>query len=298
MDELDKLDPLYEKATEALELHNLLQSLPTHKENAEKYNRHKQLHDKSVEMLRTADKCALQFLGRYYDDPEKVWAGGPISDENTANYDLRSGISGWAIKAFEIAKAETTAPVDSDDGIVAEIDLIDTGDMTKRSENENAYKEKAQGLGSPDEEEKVEAINRETELIAWKIGAEAAKKLAEDQYSSNPQWGTAQTRFPVWNDQKNFYNQYIDGKYNNIKEYLAALQFNQVSLNIAQELNNILTEDPEVKAYNARELGRLAGVVGDDDETEEEEAANDEITSLVAQKQADLKKQPTSAATL
>lgn len=35
MDELDKLDPLYEKATEALELHNLLQSLPTHKENAE-----------------------------------------------------------------------------------------------------------------------------------------------------------------------------------------------------------------------------------------------------------------------
>lgn len=71
MDELDKLDPLYEKATEALELHNLLQSLPTHKENAEKYNRHKQLHDKSVEMLRTADKCALQFLGRYYDDPEK-----------------------------------------------------------------------------------------------------------------------------------------------------------------------------------------------------------------------------------
>lgn len=50
MDELDKLDPLYEKATEALELHNLLQSLPTHKENAEKYNRHKRLHDKSVEM--------------------------------------------------------------------------------------------------------------------------------------------------------------------------------------------------------------------------------------------------------
>lgn len=63
-----------------------------------------------------------------------------------------------------------------------------------------------------------------------------------------------------------------------------------MSLNIAQELNNILTEDPEVKAYNARELGRLAGVVGDDDETEEEEAANDEITSLVAQKQADLEK--------
>lgn len=116
-------------------------------------------------------------MGRYYDDPEKVWTGGPISDENTANYDLRSGISGWAIKAFEIAKAETTAPVDSDDGVVAEIDLIDTGDMTKRSENEAAYKEKAQGLSSPDEEEKVEAINRETELIAWKSAPKRPKSL-------------------------------------------------------------------------------------------------------------------------
>ena len=288
MDELDKLDPLYEKATEALKLHNLLQALPAHKENAVKYNRRKQLHDKSVEMLQKADKCALQFLGRYYNAPEKVWTGGPISDENTANYDLRSGISGWAIKAFEIAKAETTSPVDSDDGVVAEIELTDSGDLSKRSENEAAYREKTQGLSSPDEEEKVEAINRKTELIAWKIGAEAAKKLAEDQYSQQPRWGTAKTRFPIWNDQKNFYNQYLDGKYNNIKEYLAALQFNRVSLNIAQELNNILTEDPEVKAYNANELGRLAGVVGRDEEPEDETAANDEIMSLIAQKQIDL----------
>lgn len=288
MDELNKLDPLYEKATEALELHNLLQSLPVHKENAEKYKRHQQLHNKSVEMLRNSDKCVLQFLGRYYKNPEKVWTGGPISDENTTNYDLRTGISGWAIKAFEIAKAETTSPVDSNDGIVTEIDLIDTNDMTKRKENEESYSKKKQGLSNPDEEKKVEAINRETELIAWKIGAEAAKKLAADQYSSNPQWGVAQKHFPIWNDQKNFYNQYLDGKYNNIKEYLSALQFNQIALNIAQELNNILTEDSEIKAYNARELGRLAGVVGNDDEAKED--TDSEIASLLAQKQADLAK--------
>ncbi len=285
MNELNKLDPLYEMATEALELHNLLQALPSYRENAKKYTRFKQLHDKSVEMLKKSDQCVLQYLDRYYTNPETVWTGGPISDENVANYDLRSGISGWAVKAFEVAKAETTSPVDSDDGIVTEIDVVDGSDMSKRSENEAAYKEKTQNISNPAENKKVEAINRETELIGWKIGAEAAKKLAEDQYSSNPQWGIPRKRFPIWNDQKNFYNQYLNGKYGNIKEYLASLQFNQAALTIAQELNDILIDDPEVKAYNARELGRLSNVVGDDDENEY--PGNAEYDSLMAQKEAE-----------
>ena len=285
-EELNKLDPLYEKATKALEVHNLIQSLPSYKENANKYNRFKKLHDKSVEMLRLSDKCVLQYLNRYYTDPEKVWSGGPISDENTANYDLRKGISAWAITAFEVAKAERTAGLDSDDGVVSEVDVIETTDMSKRSENEKEYEKKVKekDLSNPNDEEKANAINRETELVAWKIGAEAAKKLAEDQYSGSPQWGSVKTPFPIWNDQKNFYNQYIDGKYNNIKEYLAALQFNNVALNIAQELNNILTEDPEVRAYNANELGKLAGYVSEDDNSDDEE--NNAVTEVAEQKKA------------
>ena len=288
MEELNKLDPLFEKATKALEIHNLIQSLPSYKENANKYNRFKQLHDKSVEMLRLSDKCVLQYLDRYYTDPENVWTGGPISDENTANYDLRKGISAWAITAFEVAKAERTAGTDSEDGIVQEIDVLDTTDMSKRSETEKEYEEKnkEKDLSNPKDEDKANAINRETELVAWKIGAEAAKKLAEDQYSGNPQWGNVKTPFPIWNDQKNFYNQYIDGKYNNIKEYLSALQFNKVALDIAQELNNILTEDPEVKAYNARELGKLAGYVSEEDEADDEE--NNAVTEVAKQKEAAL----------
>ena len=284
MAELNKLDPLYEQATKALEVHNLLQSLPTYKENAEKYNRFKQLHEKSLEMLKASDQCVLGFLGRYYSSPEKIWSGGPISDENIANYDLRSGLSGWAIKAFEIAKAETTAPLDSEDGIITEIELFDTSDMSNRKENEEKYKEKNQDLTNPSDMEKASAINRETEMIAWKIGAEASKKLAEDQYSKNPQWGTPKVRFPIWNDQKNFYNQYIDGKYNNIKEYLAALQFNKTALEIAKELNNILTEDADVKAYNAKELSKLASALPEDEEVEENTAEN-ELTSGQDQKQ-------------
>ena len=286
MEELNKLDTIFEKMSKALEIHNLIQSLPSYKENASKYNRFKQLHDKSVEMLRLSDKCVLQYLNRYYTEPEKVWTGGPISDENTANYDLRTGISAWAINAFEIAKAEKTAGIDSDDGIVNQIEVVDTTDLSKREENEKKFDEENKKLTNPSDTEKTEAINRETELVAWKIGAEAAKKLAEDQYSSSPKWGTAKVRFPIWNDQRNFYNQYIDGKYNNIKEYISALQFNKIALDIAQDLNNILTKDPEVKAYNAKELSSLAGFVKDDEEEDEEE--NNALKEVAAQKQAAL----------
>lgn len=285
-EELNKLDPLFEKATRALEVHNLIQSLPSYKENASKYNRFKQLHDKSVEMLGLSDKCVLQYLGRYYTDPEKVWSGGSISDEDMANYDMRKGISAWAITAFEVAKAEKTAGMDNNDGIISEVDVVETTDMSNRSENEKEYEKKAKekNLSNPNDDEKANAINRETEMVAWKIGAEAAKKLAEDQYSGSPQWGSVKTPFPIWNDQKNFYNQYIDGKYNNIKEYLAALQFNKVALDIAQELNNILTEDPEVRAYNANELGKLAGYVSEDDNSNEDE--NNTVTEVAEQKKA------------
>ncbi len=281
MEELNKLDSLFEKARQALEVHNLLQALPTYKENAEKYNRFKQLHDKSVEMLKTSDKCVLQYLERYYTDPEKVWTGGPIPEENISNYDLRSGISAWAIAAFEVAKAEKTAGIDSDDGIVREVEIIDTTDMSKRRENEKKHEAASKDKINPGDQEKTEAINRETELVGWKIGAEAMKKLAEDQYSSNPQWGNVKKKFPIWNDQKNFYNQYINGKYNNIKEYISSIQFNKAALEVAQELNNILIEDEELQAYNANELSKLSSYVGEDDYAED--ASLNEATMKVAE---------------
>lgn len=295
MAELNKLDPLYEQATKALEIHNLIQSLPSYRENAEKYNQYVRLHDKSLEMLKSSDQCVLQYLGRYYGDPEKVWSGGPLSDD-VANYDLRTGISGWAVKTFEVAKAERTSATDLNDVGAVEVDVpADVNDMTTIGDREDALRAKSnQGQMNPSNEEEVEKINRETGMIAWKIGAEAAKILAQDQYSAEPQWGVAQTKFPIWNDQKNFYNQYIDGKYNNIKEYLSALEFNQQALTIAQQLNDLVAETMEIKAYNARELAKLSARLEaeneEDDNVEKEDEENPELAALGSQRSSAIAK--------
>lgn len=130
----------------------------------------------------------------------------------------------------------------------------------------------------PQKKAESEKTNREASLLAWKIGAEAAKSLAEDQYSSSPKWGKPKEKFPIWRDQKNFYNQYIDGKYENMKNYLNMLDFGNIALNIAQELNKD-TESSEIRQYNTNELNKLAALLermGKEEKTDENavEASN------------------------
>lgn len=295
MEELNKLDPLYTMATEGLEIHNLIQSLPQFRDIFEKYENYQKLHAKSLEMLKASDQCVLQYLGRYYADPEKVWSGGPIG-ENVNNYDLRTGVSGWAIQTFEAAKAEETSPVDTNDFTEIELDTnFDTGDLTNIEQQKELIKAQKFGSGfnNPSKDKEIEAINRETSMLAWKIGAEAAKALAQDQYSETPKWGEAQTKFPIWNDQKNFYNQYLEGKYGNIKQYLTAMEFNQIAVNIAKEINSITPQKAEIKNYNARELGKLETVVTAMVKAEEEnkgkEIPDEELQALKDKRAAEIK---------
>lgn len=294
MEELNKLDPIYALGKEGLEIHNLIQSLPQFREIFEKYDNYVKLHERSLEMLNVSDQCVLQFLGRYYADPEKVWSGGPLGN-NVNNYDLRTGVSGWVIKTFEAAKAEKTSPVDVSDFTEVEVDTnVDTGDLTNIEQQKELVKAQnlGSGLNNPSKTEEVEAINRETALLGWKIGAEAEKDLAQDQYSEAPKWGEAQTKFPIWNDQKNFYNQYLEGKYANIEQYLDSLEFHQVALSIAKEINSITPQDPEVQIYNAQELGKLDAVVAAISQEEDKATAisDKELQTLKDVRAADIEK--------
>ncbi len=262
MAELEKLNPVYEKSQEAMEVHNLMKSLPSYREMFEQYEQMKKLHEQSLKILKEADQCSIQFLGRYYNNPEQVWTGKPISDSQINEYDLRSGISGWAIKSFEVAKAEQTSPISMDDLTETEVDVdIDNSDLSSIEKNKEKYqKMSGSGLANPSKEEEIEKVDRETSMINWKIGAEAASLIVQDQYGSKPQWGTPSKKFPIWNDQKTFYTQYIDGKYNNIKEYLKNVDVNDVAIEIAFKLND-LVKDAEEKAYNAQELNKLSALI-------------------------------------
>ncbi|MFR1032419.1 MAG: hypothetical protein ACLSE6_07875, partial [Alphaproteobacteria bacterium] len=67
--ELDKIAPLYEKAQDALDVHNLLQALDSYRGIFENYEQYKQLHQKALDAVAAADQCSIQYLKRYYPDP-------------------------------------------------------------------------------------------------------------------------------------------------------------------------------------------------------------------------------------
>lgn len=259
--ELDKITPIYEKAQEALTVHNLMQSLESYQGIFKNYEQHKKLHEKSLEALGNSDKCVIQYLNRRYSSPETVWKGN-IGDAAEKDYDSRKGISGWAIKAFELAKSEEST-VDTEDfgtmeiNMNVDIDNVNSAEtVQKELENQNL-----DTMTDPSQAEKVEAATRESNMVSFNVGAEAARLLVEDQYKDTPQWGRPTVNFPVWNDQISFYNQYLDGKYGNIKDYLQQYDVSSLIVEIAYPLNELLVDDVEEKANNRAGLDQLSAVL-------------------------------------
>ena len=266
--ELDKIAPLYEKAQDALDVHNLLQALDSYRGIFENYEQYKQLHQKALDAVAAADQCSIQYLKRYYPDPEQVWKGS-IADAAINDYDARRGISGWAVKAFEVAKSEESLPIDTDElgtiDINSDIDIDDVNSMeTIKADLE---KQDMASLANPEQTAAAEKATRESQMISFNIGAEAAQLLAQDQYEASPQWGMPSTKFPVWNDQINFYTQYLDGKYENVKDYLHQLDVSSVIVDIAYPLNDLLVDDEEERANNRAGLDKLAGMLKSEEQS-------------------------------
>lgn len=276
MMELEKLTPVYNTAQEAIEVHAIMKALPTYKETFERYEQFLKLHQRSLEALNNADKCAIQYLGRYYNNPKEVWNGGAINEAQVNEYDLRSGISAWAIKTFELAKSEQAAPISSDDLGEYEIDAsIDSTNLNSVEKQKDSFsKQNVVGMANPSKDEELEKINREVGMLNWGIGAEAATLLVQDQYGSAPKWGGINKKFPIWHDQRTFYNQYIDGKYANIREYIKAIDVNVAALKIAYKLNDVLDDiDDEERQANLKSLDKISsflkdGEAGNDSEIE------------------------------
>ncbi len=217
MAQLDMLNPVESSVTAAMDVHNVIHDLPNYQKAAQTYRETEEKYKKALEALQASEKCALRYVGRHFKDADQTWAGGNFLENPTA-HEQRKGISGWAVEAFEVAKAAKASSADTDDVVVLDIDEDET-DLSDISDTAKAQAvlDKNQAVSaSTSKQEKTVAENREISLVSWQVGAEASKLLA----NSPEEWGTVKEKFPVWNDTKSFYNQYLSGKYANIKSYL------------------------------------------------------------------------------
>jgi len=259
---LENVYDAYGDLQDALEMHNQIKTLSGIQLSYSNYNKAKKIHNKILESLKEIEQCTIDYYGNIYSNARQMWNGG-LSEQNITNHDLRKGISGWAVKAFNLAKAEDTGfVVETEDFAESGLDTtnVDSSDLSQISKI-GAKVDKNQAKNGFKNSSKSNEINeslKETARIAWNIGSEAARMLATDQAMNgkNGKWGNVHTSYPVWNDTKEYYNQYIDGKYDNIIRQLELINTNEVALKIASEINDLIASSEE-KSNNEKGLSRL-----------------------------------------
>ena len=280
---LNEISEAQEIVNKAKDVHNLLQQLPTYKETFIQYDLIKKLHAKSVQSLEMADGCVIKYLNYYYNNSNHIWYGQSSAPENHCDYDNRQGLSGWAITAYQLANSSTgnnidvnemTNPVPGVEDGDPELVEINTDNLSNKSEsygfvtpdvNTEEYKdtvedkdpEKMAEERDGDKEKKEDNFtdsnkakefsntSREVSLINWQIGRQAAQMLVNDQNSANPQYGQAHRKYPLWNDLRSYYNQYIEGKYSNMKAYINQLQLGGKAIQLLEAFNGAITNDAE-----------------------------------------------------
>ena len=214
MNELEKLEPINDNLKAAVDAHNAINRLRSYKNIQKQYNNTVKLHDKSVELLKQSEQCTINFMGRYFKNPIKVWSGKNMSSI-PQNHDLREGLSAWAIAMFETAKSAEVSPIDISDVVSVDtqtkettdssgnvIDIssstnsttstigVDVNEKNTTTNLEDLHKDSESQIDTleketdgtyfkePSRQEELEASDRKTDLISKDVGAEVALWMA------------------------------------------------------------------------------------------------------------------------
>ncbi len=183
------------------------------------------------------------YLLKTYQEAKNKLAQNEVDayvDDNSSEDDLMSLLGETTQKSDEnsdkyISTIDTSDPKDSKSSIISSDEMDRQGRAKEKEYNDG---EKETYLRHPALEEEMEAETRANGLLNWTLGAEVAKEMIRTSYpTSEVNFGTMKNPFPLWVDQREFYDQYIDGKYANIRDYLENEQFGDMLVELALTAN-------------------------------------------------------------
>lgn len=205
-------------------------------------------------------------------------------------YASRGGFSGWLLSSYQTVKAQTALELTSDDFASPLVDASSTNDINELDEQASRLKAEQEsgvadsGLLRPSEEEPNEQDLREENLLTFHIGAEAAKSIGIDMSSNSPKWGEVKNPFPVWEDEKYFYKEYLNEKYQNIKIFINNLDMSASAVEIVDTMLDSLSEGlindvpaVEVKTYGKSVTSSLSDLAENVDNDEEINSLKEQI---------------------
>ena len=191
-------------------------------------------------------------------------------------YADRGGFSGWLLSSYQTIKAEETLELTEDDYATPQADPSVTGNISEMdSLKQKVQAEQDSGTADnsfkrPSEEEAINQDLRAQELLAWHIGAEAAKAIGADMASESPKWGAVKTPYPLWEDEKYFYRTYLAEKYENIKLFIKNLDMRAAVVKITDSMLDSLTDglinglpSAQIKTYGKNAVVQLSKSFGD-----------------------------------
>lgn len=228
---------------------------------------------------------------------------------NQDDFNVRLGISAWLMELYEEANVEEN---NSSEDIYMTMSMSNSDSSSlqslddAKSSSNSKYKNDSSGDGEPNlkkpsMEDDLYAEMRKNSLLTWTLGAKVAQEVAADLVEKDSKFGRTKS-LPLWNDQKAFYDIYIDGKYKNIRDYIekmplfsemagAALVINQnmVFEDIKNAAGEIISSGEEKRAELKQNIQKLQNILSNgggkmdtsklDDMLAEESKALNEIRS-------------------
>ena len=164
-------------------------------------------------------------------------------------YNEVGGMSGWLINMYLNAKDELSDSDVKEDDYVLESSTSEAKadpEMGPETNGESVknykYQVKDGEILSDKYLEKMRVLGR----LNVSIGALANAEINKDVTSGKSKFGVNTKPFPLWNDQMNFYNQYVDGKYENIRKYFLEAPLFKEILSLGLDMNETYEYEPEV----------------------------------------------------
>lgn len=182
---------------------------------------------------------ALQETETYLKEGEQegtVTAEEAPSNSYTRQVDVGGGEYDTGDKETYVTGRDNSDMMDRDNANVS--DVLPSASSTQQSvDTERNDKQSDENLKDFEKAESLAEETRKGHLMNWIWGATIANIISDDLDKAEPKFGTRKKKFPLWNDQKEFYYQYLDNKYLNIMSYMDIAAMQEPLKLAAQEIN-------------------------------------------------------------
>lgn len=213
----------------------------------------------------------------------------------------RSGLSGLLLERYneskslaasgEIATYETEEEAGADYVIPRSSSGSDKDDLrSNTTPNSDALESRGEKMKdksdskSPSIEEEMLEETRAANRLNWKIGAGVGRDMVADINGDGVGFGNIKSRYPLWNDQKEFYDQYINGKYANMQQYVASIPISDLVIAAARAANALIEypKDPlvDLRQKEAKEIDELEESLPEENDNSLAELVQEEKEAL------------------